>query len=142
MFSHFLTLHVNTQYIDFIADALQKSGEVQLATPELDISVGVGFHEYKFPGDFDRTLDPQFAGVLHVRRSGECSLFVKNTKVTYSYLVEAEPTPELAAQLVDAVQGAIKSLMETDSVLLSYQKEFGLVQLEQPISSMDNNSGR
>lgn len=130
------------QYIDFVADALQKSGEVQMATPELDISVGVGFNEYKFPGDYDRTLDPQFAGVLHLRRSGECSLFVKNTKVTYSYLVEAEPTPEIAAQLVEAVQASIKSLMTNDSILLSYQKQFGLVQLAEPVSSMDSNSGK
>ena len=112
-----------------------------MSTPELDLSVGVGFHEYKFPGDFDRMLDPQFAGVLHLRRSGECTLFVKNTELTYSYLVEAEPTPEIASQLVEAVQEVIKSLMETDPILLSYQKQFGLVQVAQPKSLMDFNSG-
>jgi hypothetical protein len=113
-----------------------------MTTPELDISVGVGFNEYKFPGDFDRTLDPQFAGVFHLRRSGECSLFVKNTELTFSYLVEAEPTPEISSQLVEAVQEAIKSLMATDSILQSYQKQFGLVQLMEPIGTMDNNSGK
>lgn len=113
-----------------------------MTTPELDISVGVGFHEYKFPGDYDRTLDPQFAGVLHLRRTGECSLFVKNTEVTYNYLVEAEPTPEISSQLVEAVQEAIKSLMENDSILLSYQRQFGLVQLTQPRSAINKNSGK
>lgn len=112
-----------------------------MTTPELDLSVGVGFNEYKFPGDFDRVLDPQFAGVLHLRRSADCSLFVTNTTLTFSYLVEAEPTPEISKQLVEGVQEAITSLMENDSILQSYRQQFGLVQPMQPKSSLSSNNG-
>lgn len=113
-----------------------------MTTPELDLYIGVGFNEYKFPGDYDRTLDPQFAGVLHVRRSAECSLFVKTTVLRYNYLVEVDPTPEITAQLVDGIQEVITSLMGSDSTLLTYQQQFGLVQLTQPVASLVNNDGK
>lgn len=113
-----------------------------MSTPELDISVGVGFNEYKFPGDFDRTLDPQFAGVLHLRRSGDCNILIANTTLEFSYLIETEPTPEISTQLVEGFQAAITFLMENDSVLLSYQQQFGLAQSTQPRSEMANNDGK
>ena len=121
-------------YLDHNVMALQKTGELQMRTPELDILVGVGFHQYKFPGDYDRLLDPQFAGVLHLQRTAECELLTTTTTVELVYIVEAEATAQLLTDLSNSVDQAIADLLAADPDLQRYQNEFNL-QVNQKASS-------
>lgn len=114
-------------YLDHNVMALQKTGELQLRTPELDILVGVGFNQYKFPGDYDRLLDPQFAGVMHFRRTAECGLTTTTTTtVEFIYLIGEKASSELVLQLNEAVNEAIGALMEEETVFLKYQEDYEL----------------
>ena len=113
-------------YIDHTVVALDKTGELTVQTNELDIFVGVGFHEYKFPGDFDRTLDPQFAGVLHLNKTEDCHKMVTTTSVEYSFLVDQQPSAQIQSQINANVETAIKAMMNQNPALKSYQKYYFL----------------
>jgi hypothetical protein len=113
-------------YLDHTVMALQKTGELQMRTPELDILVGVGYNEYKFSEEYDRLLDPQFAGVLHVRRTADCALMVTTTTVEYNFLVEQETSTELLSEVSDAMNNAMEKLMQANPVLKGFQKDFDL----------------
>lgn len=113
-------------YIDHNVMALQKTGELQMRTPEFDLFVGVGFHEYKFPGDYDRNLDPQFAGVLHLRRTAECSKLVTTTTLTYDFLLNEAPTGERIAQVNQLVDDAVETMLQKNADLSSYTRNYDL----------------
>jgi hypothetical protein len=113
-------------YLDYNVMALDKTGELQMRTPELDMLVGVGFNEYKFPGDFDRTLDPQFAGVLHVRRTSKCVLLRSTTTVEYDFLLDQKTTATLMSDYNQYMEDAITDMMQKNSALLSYKKNFAM----------------
>ena len=122
-------------YLDHNVMALQKTGELQLRTDDLDLKVGVGFHEYKFPGDFDRTLDPQFAGIMHYRRTTECKRATSTTTVDYTFLLEQTVTPKLITDVNRHIDEAVRALLEQNSALKSYQKYYGLQLYNEPKTS-------
>jgi hypothetical protein len=116
-------------YLDYNVMALDKTGELQMRTRELDLLVGVGLNEYKFPGDFDRTLDPQFAGVLHVRSTSKCTatpLLLSTTMVDYDFLLNQKMTATIMSDYNEYMDDAITNLMQTSSALLNYKDNFAL----------------
>jgi hypothetical protein len=129
-------------YIDHNVMALQKTGELQMQSEELDIYVGVGFNEYKFPGDYDRTIDPQFAGVMHFRKTTECIAAVVTTTVMFPFLLDQEATPQLVASINQYIDDAIKALMKQNSALKSYQKFYGLQQYQETTTSAEPFDGK
>ena len=128
-------------YIDHNVMALQKTGEVQVKAGDFDLLVGVGFTEYKFPGDYDRTVDPQFSGVFHFRRFTDCVKAVETTVVEFSFLLKQEVTPLLVTSVNQYVDDTIKDFMKKNSALKSYQKYFGLQQHEETKTSANSFDG-
>jgi hypothetical protein len=137
-----LYISMKGPYIDFNAFALDKTGELQLRTSEMDILVGVGYNSYNFPGTFDTILDPQFAGTLHVRKTAECSLFIATTTVEYNVLVGEELSSELMGEISQVFDDAINTLMQTDSTLLEYQQKFGLEKKDETKTGRAEYSGK
>lgn len=113
-------------YLDHNVYALAKTGELQLSDSALDMFVGVGYHEYKFPADYDRVLDPQFAGVLHLASRVDCSLDGRATTVSYQFLFEDIIDVSLIADVSGTVDEAIESLIANRSVLQNFQREYKL----------------
>jgi hypothetical protein len=138
-----LYISMKGPYIDYNAFALDKTGELQMRTAEMDILVGVGYNSYNFPGSFDRTVSPQFAGALHVRRTAECSLFIATTTVEYNVLVGEELSSELMAEINKLFDDAVNALMETsNSALLEYQQNFALEKTDETRSGRAEYSGK
>ena len=129
-------------YLDHNVMALQKTGELQLRTDDLDLLVGVGFNEYKFPGDFDRMLDPQFAGILHYRRTTECKRATSTTTVDYALLLEETVTPKLVTNVNRYIEEAVLQLFQQNSVLKTYQKYYGLQPLYETKTTAKTFEGR
>ena len=115
-------------YLDYTAVALEKTGELQKRTPDLDVFVGVGFNKAHFPGDFDKNLDPQFAGVMHFKKTDECQPggLPTETTVEYHYLIDKERSQDLMLAVNDAVEEAVNNLLGTSSTLQIYQEKYGL----------------
>jgi hypothetical protein len=59
------------RYMNCVATALQKTGEVAARSSDLSVSVGVGLNvtATRFPETFDPIIDPQFTGILHYRKT-------------------------------------------------------------------------
>ena len=115
-------------YLDHRVNALQKTGEVQISVPDMEILVGAGLTEYKFPEKIDRIVDPQFAGVIHYRKTTDCNKMVSTTLVEYKFLLDRI---ELFLEANAAIAVAIDKLLQSSKVLKSYVEEFSL-QISQP----------
>lgn len=73
--------------IDFNVDVFMKPGQLAIENDDLSVFVGSGLTEYKFPSEVDTLLDPQFAGVIHYKRTLETCGIREITAVTYQFLV-------------------------------------------------------
>lgn len=115
-------------YLDHRVNALQKTGEVQISMPDIEIFVGAGLTEYKFPGKIDRLVQPQFAGVIHYTKTADCNKIVSTTLVEYKLLLDRV---DLFLEANAAIAAAIDKLMQSNEVLNGYVEEFKL-QIAQP----------
>ena len=129
-------------YLDHNVMALDKTGETAIETPEMEILVGVGFQSYKFPGKYDTNLDPQFAGVLHVRKTTECTLQVSESTVQYSFLIDDAVNGATMVELNNVIRNALKTIFAEDETLLVYQSEYRLTIPEAPKTGRDAYDGK
>lgn len=90
--SFYLTM--NKAIIDNTVYALEKTGELSWAGKDLSTFVGVGFAAPSFPGEFDLTVDPQFAGIIYYEpTTGECaSDTVVMTEILFDFLFASQVT--------------------------------------------------
>jgi hypothetical protein len=83
--SFYITMKI--PLIDFNVDVFMKPGQLAIENDDLSVFVGSGLTEYKFPSEVDTLLDPQFAGVIHYKRTLETCDLREITAVTYQFLV-------------------------------------------------------
>jgi hypothetical protein len=115
--------------IDFNVDVFMKPGKVAIENDDLSVFVGSGLTEYKFPSEVDTLLDPQFAGVIHYKRTLETCDVRETTTVTYQFLV-MDP---LDANVLDITAARtnqkINYLLRDDNNLRAMQAEHELVKM-------------
>lgn len=69
-FSFYITM--KRPYLNCVAQALQKTGEVQADGEDFAVTVGAGLSEYKFPESINPIVDPQFSGRIYYRTKSDC----------------------------------------------------------------------
>jgi hypothetical protein len=113
--------------IDFNVDVFMKPGKLAIENDDLSVFVGSGLTEYKFPNEVDTLLDPQFAGVIHYKRTLETCDVLEITTVTYQFLV-MDP---LDANVLDIIAARtnqkINDLLRDDTILRDMQAVHELV---------------
>jgi hypothetical protein len=111
--------------LDYNVAALAKTNEVALQTPDMDLLVGVGFSEYKFPEAIDPLVNPQFTGVIHYARKATCADKV-STSVDYLFILDEQLRTEVWRDLTSFVDAAVTDIMLQDSGLQVFQEMHGL----------------
>jgi hypothetical protein len=111
--------------LDYNVAALAKTNEVAFQTPDIDLLVGVGFSEYKFPEAIDPLVDPQFTGVIHyARKAATCGTI--STSVEYLFILDEQLRIEVLGDLTRFVDAAVIDIMLQDPGLQEFQKTHGL----------------
>jgi hypothetical protein len=110
--------------LQYNVEALVKTDEVALQTPDIDLLAGVGFNEYNFPEAFDTLVDPQFTGVLHYARQSTCGQV--SSTVDYEFIVDEQLRGSLLGDLNVIVDAAITEILQKNSRLQGLQKMQGL----------------
>jgi hypothetical protein len=111
--------------LDYNVAALAKTNEVALQTPDIDLLVGVGFSEYKFPEAIDPLVDPQFTGVIHYARKATTCGNV-STSVEYLFILDEQLRIEVLGDLTRFVDAAVTDILLEDPGLQVFQKMHGL----------------
>jgi len=112
-------------YLDNTVNALQRTGDVHTSTDDMKLLVGSGIIEYKF-GQVDTDVNPQFAGIIHYTKTGECSSLTTKTVIEYKFLVDKEADNTLLAGFDSAVDSSIGELMGKSDTLRQYREHYGL----------------
>jgi hypothetical protein len=120
--SFYITM--KTPILDYNVNALAKTDEVAMQTQDMDLLVGVGFSEYKFPEEIDTLVDPQFTGVIHYARKTTCGKV--STSVDYLFILDEQLRIEVLGDLTRFVDAAVTNIMLQDSGLQAFQEEHGL----------------
>jgi hypothetical protein len=120
--SFYITMR--TPVLDYNVAALAKTNEVALQTADMDLLVGVGFSEYKFPEAIDPRVDPQFTGVIHYARKTTCGKV--STSVDYLFILDEQLRIGVLGDLTSFVDAAVTDIMLQDSGLQVYQEVHGL----------------
>jgi hypothetical protein len=110
--------------IDYNVDALSKTDEIAQQTADMDLLVGVGFSEYKFPEAIDPLVDPQFTGVIHYARKATCGEV--SSTVDYEFILDEQLRIETLGDLTSLVDAAVADIMLKDSGLQVFQEMHGL----------------
>jgi hypothetical protein len=110
--------------MDYNVEALAKTDEVALQTPDMDLLVGVGFSEYKFPEAIDTLVDPQFTGVIHYARKATCGEV--SSTVDYEFILDEQLRIETLGDLTTLTDAAVTDIMLQDSDLIVFQEIHGL----------------
>lgn len=110
--------------IDYNVAALSKTDELALKTRDLDLFVGAGLSEYKFPEEFDDLVDPQFTGVLHYARTTECGR--TTTSIKYLFIVNENLRPETLRDLNKFVNTTVNDIMIEDDDIQQLQTAHNL----------------
>jgi hypothetical protein len=110
--------------MDYNVEALAKTDEVALQTPDMDLLVGVGFSEYKFPEAIDTLVDPQFTGVIHYARKATCGEV--SSTVDYEFILDEQLRIETLGDLTTLTDAAVTDIMLQDSDLIVFHEIHGL----------------
>ena len=113
-------------FLDHNVYALHKTGEIQTGDGQLDVFVGAGLTEYKFPEELDDVVHPQFAGVIYYRRTVDCNKLVIATNVEFQFVLNKATNVALLTDVAVIVDEAVGKIMEDDDTIKSYQMDFGL----------------
>jgi hypothetical protein len=122
---------MNGPYLDYTANALQKSGELHRSSDDMNVLVGAGFSANRFPeSGIDTSVDPQFAGVIHYKKNNDCDKLLISTSVVYNFLFN-QPflAPETPLRVNTAIDETVELLLEENPVLNGYKQEHGLHKL-------------
>lgn len=141
--SFYITM--NQPYIDITVDALQKTDEVQIGTTDFDLFVGSGFSEPRFPAaGVNKTVDPQFAGIIHYRIRGKCEDLVDTSEIPYRFLflVEAELPTSVLETISQTIDAKIDSILEENPALQSYKEKYSLQRLGETKTEPEEYTGK
>lgn len=116
---------MNGPWLDITAQALDKTGEIQIQEQDLALYVGVGLNE-RFPSDFDKTVDPQFAGVIHYRKPVSCSEALYDTPVDLGFMSSQSEDPIFVARLNKSLDDIIKDSMLKSHPFSDMTKQYNL----------------
>lgn len=111
--------------LDHTVYALQKTGEIQTRGDDLQVFVGAGLTEYKFPAKLDDILNPMFAGVIHFEKEYDCAKEpMSTTTLDFPFLFEksASDMGDLTGLLNEVVDGLLKD----DYELKTFVSQYGL----------------
>jgi len=115
-------------YLDNTAAGLQKTGDLQLARPEMDVFVGAGVEYTGFPNEFIRQRTfPQFAGVLHLQRPAVCQDVLTETAVSFEFLVDLPINGETLQNFDKYLDEALDQVLQESTTLRSYVEKFNLI---------------
>jgi hypothetical protein len=106
--------------MDYNVAALAKTDEIALQNPDMDLLVGVGFSEYKFPEAIDTLVDPQFTGVLHYTKKSTCGEV--SSTVDYEFILDEQLRIETLGDLTTLIDAAVADIMLQDSGLIAFQE--------------------
>lgn len=111
--------------LDHNVDALQKTGEVQMRNEDLQLFVGAGLTEYKFPSGLARFNSPMFAGIIHYEKENACANNPTiTTTLTIPFLFEVSPSRML--DVTQSISETVNRLLVDDQLLKEYVSRFGL----------------
>jgi len=111
-------------YLDHTVYALQKTGDIQSRGDDLQVFVGAGLTEYKFPEKLDDILNPMFAGVIHYEKEYDCgTVLTSTTYLDFPFLFEESVDMRIVTM---AINKAVDELLKEEDGLKSYVSRFGL----------------
>jgi hypothetical protein len=115
-------------YIDYTVYGLQKTGDVHIKGDDMQLYVGSGFNSDSFQGEIDKVLDPQFAGVVHYKKSYQCDdNQARSTSITFQFLINSKGiTDSFVLKYNAALDDAIQNILTTSVTLKGFVDNFGL----------------
>ena len=115
-------------YLDHTVYGLQKTGDIHIRGDDMHLFVGSGFTSDNFPDTIDPVLDPQFAGVVHYKKTFSChDNQASTTRVRYNLLLETNVVDEsLTLRINAALDKAIDQILVSNEVLSNLANSFGL----------------
>jgi hypothetical protein len=115
-------------YIDHTVYGLQKTGDIHTKGDDLQLYVGSGFTSDNFPGQIDKILDPQFAGIVYYKKSYQCNdNEAKSTTITFQFVLDAKGIDDsFVLSYNTALDMAIDSFMATNESMQIFIQNFGL----------------
>jgi hypothetical protein len=113
-------------YLDSTVNALTKTGEMAFQDADFITYAGVGFTGYLFPGVFDTTVDPQFAGVFYYDKDIDCRKAYSTTTIQFQFLIETTNPSEMVAAVNTAMDRKVDSLLSTQSPFTDFQNDNAL----------------
>ena len=133
---------MNGPWLDTVAQALDKTGEIQIQEKDLALYVGVGLNR-RFPVDFDKTVDPQFSGVIHYRKEIDCKDALVSTSVDFQFLAAESENPIFVSRLNKALGEVIQDTMMQGSPFSTMKEKYKLNQSQLPqISKLVYEDGK
>ena len=120
---------MNGPWLDITAQALDKTGEIQVQEQDLALYVGVGLNE-RFPSDYDKTVDPQFAGMIHYRKPVECSEALYDTPVDLGFMSSQSEDPIFVARLNKVLDEIIRDTMLKSHPFKDLVEQYNLKQAQ------------
>jgi hypothetical protein len=115
--------------IDFNVDVFMKPGKLAMENDDLSVFVGSGLTEYKFPSEVDTLLDPQFAGVIHYKRTLETCDIREITSVTYQFLVKDPLDASVLDIIATSTNQKINDFLRDSNYLSDMQDVHELVKM-------------
>jgi hypothetical protein len=115
--------------IDFKAGAFMRVGTLATENDDLSVYVGSGLTEYKFPSDVDSLLDPQFAGVIHYKRTLEACEVREVTTITYQFLLKNPLSTSVLDTIATHANQKIDELLREDLDLREVQTVHALAKM-------------
>ena len=115
-------------YIDHTVYGLQKTGDIHTKGDDIQLYVGSGFSKDNFPGEIDKVLDPQFAGVVHYKKAYQCDdNQAKSTSISFQFLIDSKGIDDsFVLRYNSALDAAVDNLFESSSTLKTFINDFGL----------------
>jgi hypothetical protein len=128
-YSFYVTM--NGHYLNCVAAALQKTGEVAAQTDDMSVSVGAGLNATGFPETIDPLIDPQFSGILHYRKvkppqNGEGavdSICASRTTIAFDYIMNRELPVENDSAFSLAVENAMAEFVGASESLQDFASQ-------------------
>jgi len=112
-------------YLDHNVYALQKTGELQSKGDDLQVFVGAGLTEYRFPNQLDTILNPMFAGVIHYEKEYNCDEVL--TATTYlDFPVLFQDSVGNMVDVTTAINDALDEIFKNDPEIKSFVSDYDL----------------
>jgi hypothetical protein len=103
--------------LDHNVHGLQKTGDRHIYNDDIQLFVGAGTNEYKFPATLQRSPFPMFAGVVHYRFKEDCSIQDQiTTAFSVNFLVDL-PREDFRLILADVVAKLYGVMLQRDGAL-------------------------